>query len=53
MFDQIYITGFKAFQGVDKNPTQLIAEEFMKKPHPKVTKVTCLDVTVKDVDEYV
>ena len=52
MFDRIYLTGFLPFTGVKINPTELIVKDFMENPHPNVVKATRLDVSVKEVDQY-
>lgn len=53
MFDIVNITGFQAFGNVDVNPTELIIDELRKNPHYKLRRIQKLDVTVKEVDNYV
>ncbi len=53
MFDIVNITGFQAFGNVDVNPTELIIDELRKNPLYKLRRIQKLDVTVKEVDNYV
>ena len=52
MFDQVYLTGFKIFGGVECNPTQLLAEHYSK---AGIKNLSCeiVEVAAKCVDEYV
>ena len=53
MFQKINLTGFQAFGNVDVNPTELVINAFLEKPHPKIGDIRKLNVTVKAVNEYV
>lgn len=53
MFQKVNVTGFQAFGNIDVNPTELVVNSFIEKPHPKQGDARKLDVTVKAVDEYV
>lgn len=53
MYDIVNITGFMAFGGIDKNPTELVIDALRNKPHRKIRRIQKLDVTVKDVDSYI
>ena len=46
------MTGFQSFGDISVNPTELLINSFTEKPHPKLSTVRKLDVTVKAVDQF-
>jgi len=52
MFDEVYLTGFKKFGNCSVNPTQMIAEHYLKSTIAGLHSAV-VEVTTKDVDAYI